>query len=385
MESQLDLWFMPEWGDVYARFSPDGLSELTEDETATSTRMIAEVTAGLRTREEARKVIGLDETMNPTDTLIGSISRIEYPVALQFAHSTPTADPAADAAALAEDDNPDDPPPAPRAQLSRIVRRGVTLTAEQRGTLWTHFETRANKEATTYERTARLLFVTEQDGISRLFAQATDGRALPTDPILRGILQQVAQEYAPGGAYHQAWLDRYRGLVSQTFTAAGGEFAKTLGIDFNLQSPVFQAAIRARASKLAETVTETTYTQIKAAIEAGHAAGMTTADIGTLINETVFAGQAPQRAATIARTESAGALNQGEYLTAQDAGVMRSKEWLSMLLPTTRETHADLDGTRIDIDQAFDNGLQYPGDPSGEPGEIINCLCTLLYYDEAAS
>jgi hypothetical protein len=37
-----------------------------------------------------------------------------------------------------------------------------------------------------------------------------------------------------------------------------------------------------------------------------------------------------------------------------------------------------LDGAIVDQDKKFDNGLMYPGDPSGRPEEVYNCRCTLV-------
>ena len=38
-------------------------------------------------------------------------------------------------------------------------------------------------------------------------------------------------------------------------------------------------------------------------------------------------------------------------------------------------------GVTVPIDQPFPNGLMYPGDPSGSPGEIINCRCDMIPGD----
>jgi uncharacterized protein with gpF-like domain len=40
-----------------------------------------------------------------------------------------------------------------------------------------------------------------------------------------------------------------------------------------------------------------------------------------------------------------------------------------------RDSHANLDGDVVDWDKTFDNQLSFPRDPSGEPGETINCRC----------
>ena len=44
----------------------------------------------------------------------------------------------------------------------------------------------------------------------------------------------------------------------------------------------------------------------------------------------------------------------------------------------TRDTHAELNGTIIGLQERFSNGLLYPGDPSGPAKEIINYRCVLI-------
>ncbi len=83
-----------------------------------------------------------------------------------------------------------------------------------------------------------------------------------------------------------------------------------------------------------------------------------------------------------ARTSCTSAENMGRMdmiEEAEDKGVHVKKGWMATKDDRTRETHADLDGVFVDPDEEFDNGLQYPGDPNGEPEEVYNCRCTLVY------
>lgn len=83
-----------------------------------------------------------------------------------------------------------------------------------------------------------------------------------------------------------------------------------------------------------------------------------------------------------ARTSCTSAENKGRMdmiENAEDKGVHVQKGWLATKDNRTRESHADLDGVFVDPDDPFDNGLQYPGDPDGDPEEVYNCRCTLVY------
>ena len=63
---------------------------------------------------------------------------------------------------------------------------------------------------------------------------------------------------------------------------------------------------------------------------------------------------------------------------AKEKGADVVKQWDSTLDSKTRESHVAMDGEIAELDDTFSNGLEYPGDPSGEPGEVINCRCALL-------
>ena len=82
-----------------------------------------------------------------------------------------------------------------------------------------------------------------------------------------------------------------------------------------------------------------------------------------------------------ARTIVTGAENKGRqdsYARAEADGIILQKEWLSTNDGRTRHSHAVLDGAIVDQDKKFENGLMYPGDPSGRPEEVYNCRCTLV-------
>lgn len=82
-----------------------------------------------------------------------------------------------------------------------------------------------------------------------------------------------------------------------------------------------------------------------------------------------------------ARTIVTGAENKGRqdsYARAEADGIILQKEWVSTNDGRTRHSHAMLDGAIVDQDKKFDNGLMFPGDPSGRPEEVYNCRCTLV-------
>lgn len=89
------------------------------------------------------------------------------------------------------------------------------------------------------------------------------------------------------------------------------------------------------------------------------------------------------RAMLIARTELGTAVNHGHQEGARAAaaeyGLVMDKGWSSSRDDRVRDSHAMLHGEIVGMDDAFSNGLQYPGDPDGPIEEIANCRCVVFH------
>lgn len=83
----------------------------------------------------------------------------------------------------------------------------------------------------------------------------------------------------------------------------------------------------------------------------------------------------------IARTEAHRIQTKAAYdaqWKAKDKGADIVKQWDATIDGKTRDSHRKIDGEIRELDEKFSNGLEYPGDPSGAAGEVINCRCALL-------
>ena len=81
-----------------------------------------------------------------------------------------------------------------------------------------------------------------------------------------------------------------------------------------------------------------------------------------------------------ARTMVTGAECRGRedsYRELGSRGVVLKKVWIATPDNRTRESHLELDGEEVDVNEAFSNGCMYPGDPSGDPSEVYNCRCSI--------
>jgi HK97 family phage portal protein len=244
---------------------------------------------------------------------------------------------------------------------------------------WERVQKTLDAEEMAYKSEAQTLFDFESVDVERIFT--ANQRA---DAKLNKVKGEIRSKYAKGGEYRTRWEKRYQRLIGPTYIK-GAEDVGALGVSFTLQSKEVQRAIKTRANKLAGEVSKTSYRQISAAIMAGERAGLSFREIADLVQQTAFGrSNTDARAMAIARTESSGAMSQGSWDQAKDAGIFVAKEWLSFDDGNTRPTHLQArDEGIIPINNKFkSNNLEYPLDPSGDADEVINCRCTLVYYTQ---
>lgn len=81
------------------------------------------------------------------------------------------------------------------------------------------------------------------------------------------------------------------------------------------------------------------------------------------------------------------AINGAENAGRMDAMLARggSKRWVTVQDERVRDSHAELHGMVVPVDEEFPNGLMFPGDPSGPPEEVYNCRCSLEWVEDAES
>ena len=91
------------------------------------------------------------------------------------------------------------------------------------------------------------------------------------------------------------------------------------------------------------------------------------------------------RGTTVARTEAIGAWNGASVAAAREVnsvlGENLIKQWVDTHDARTRPTHRAAGGQRTTLGGKFIVGaalLDYPGDPTGPPGEVISCRCTTV-------
>ncbi len=181
-------------------------------------------------------------------------------------------------------------------------------------------------------------------------------------------------------------------MVSMPFVRAsmmiGGERAlrKIVDIPFNPMHPGILGALEQR-SGIIVNATHTTREAVRKAVAEGIAAGEGAVPIRKRISE-VFDKASRYQAATIARTETIWAFNEGAVQGYIQSGIVSRKEWLTAADDRLCAWCAEMNGRTVEVTRAFiekGEGLEVGGlrmetdyTDIGHPPLHSNCRCTII-------
>lgn len=152
--------------------------------------------------------------------------------------------------------------------------------------------------------------------------------------------------------------------------------------------PFVRDYLNAAGNRMSNTPDEV-YGLIVIEVERGMTQGLALERVRDAVQEILTASGTPywrNRAMTVARTETMGAVNAGIFRSAELEAEQRGdpapfKVWLSTEDNRTRPTHVTADQQRTLLSSPFVVGgaqLMFPGDPRGPAAEVINCRCSML-------
>lgn len=167
--------------------------------------------------------------------------------------------------------------------------------------------------------------------------------------------------------------------ISKTNIAIGAAaVAKLLGIDpSDILATPFVVDYVGKRSFVMLDVNKTTRVKLRDTLQEGVAQGEDLGQIRERIS-TVYDEAQGFRAETIARTEVGSAQQFGRSQEMRQQKVEK-QVWVA-IFQNTRDAHAEADGQIVGVGERFNVGgefLEYPGDFSGSPGNVINCQCSI--------
>ena len=175
-----------------------------------------------------------------------------------------------------------------------------------------------------------------------------------------------------------------RQVAAAALDTAGTEFMKEVGKDDPWKYPPQQALefLAGRENKM-KGVADSIFERIKEQISEGITSGDSTEGMARRIRGE-FNDISAGRARVVASTETSACYGSARDKAMLDAGV-RWKQWLTSGLDNVRAEHEAANGQTVPVDEPFRVGgesLEYPGDPDGEPGNVINCHCVAIAANE---
>lgn len=240
---------------------------------------------------------------------------------------------------------------------------------------------------TLYRRSALRLFARESvaietaiENIVRDVVAQSSGIITLDDAHVRAVLRVIERGYQPGGTFHTRWADTYTDLIGQTMRLGADDVVAVAGVDFNLTNPRVARAVERRAEHLADHVGEASAARVTDAVRTSVEEGTSVNLLARRIRDDAFDGEiTTARARRIARTETVGARNAGEYESAVESGALETKTWITSGDERVRDSHAAQHEMTIALDATFPNGLRYPGEDGAPAEEVVNCRCLLVY------
>ena len=387
IQDGLDRVLTPEFGDLYARFSPDAISAIVETPTELAERVAVLVAARVMTLDEARRSVGLQEAMLPNhlteapmlQTVQDAIAAAKEPVETPDApapNETSDADASAGRAVAHR--------AAPVALRYRSGDGATAFTEADLDAAWEAFDAHARGLEVEVAALAMEAFADMQEYVLAALEMAQMGLEVEGRndlPWWSRFLSGVSSLFAQNGPIQRLWQRRLGPAIRSITERAAESLLPGAREDARVR-----AAIQRRIDAVAANVTASTLRRLQETLAAAQAARLSAADTAALIRQ-VLADSANMTdyAMRIARTEVVGAINDGEYFAAirgVGEGTVRVKAWLSQRDERVRHSHGICDGQGwIDAEAAFSNGLQYPHDPNGPADEVVNCRCVLRYAD----
>jgi hypothetical protein len=177
--------------------------------------------------------------------------------------------------------------------------------------------------------------------------------------------------------------DKFRKLYESELHATYDFTVKEIGgiAVFELDSPEIVAALDRREDLVVGSVPETLQNNLRVSLRKGLQEGETVQQLRTRVARTYDIAASSGKTLQVARTESAGFMNDARQAMFEAQG-FEKVEWLTAGDEYVREHHVTFGSIGpVDMGHNYmedvddDGTLEYPNDPRGPAGEVVNCRC----------
>lgn len=357
---------------VVALFDLADVEALQKDEKLRAEADKVLVDGGIMTINEVRKGRRLEDvTWGDTWHAPIGLAPVDEPKPEPVVTPPPTDNP---------DDNPQDQPEDPVQDAAPIiVDKGLT----RREATWQLFKGATLSRERKWRSTLAGLFNQQERQVKRNLQDQWQQRAVQAK-LDGGKTTKAAVDVIifDGSEARKLFRKTGKQLLTYTLEQSAKDEAERYGFaSFDITNPRVAKWLDEKAFKFADEVNSTTEELLHKELTDAIAAGDSVDTVAKRIEE-VFDAARGYRSETIARTEVVSASNKGAFEMYAQAGVQQS-EWITARDGEVRgDRKGDkfdhhIDGEVVNLGSKFSTGLEYPGDPSGDPGNVINCRCTI--------
>ena len=256
-------------------------------------------------------------------------------------------------------------PTVPQAEVIEGLPVKKKFTEEQKTVYWKRIDARRQAYWPLIQKKALTLYKVEGEAVAR----AIDSKALK---FSIDELERLASNAI--GAQKQKWLDMIAAVGKAILWDFGAQVASDIGFTFNPTTPAVKQWLKDHATANVTSILDTNLADVKRIIIQGTEDNIGNSAIARQLRQFYDEGAA-SKAMRVARTETAQAAGYGQHESARQSGVMNTHTWLSSRDDRVRDSHLDVDGEEQPLNEPYSNGLAYPGDPSGDAEDVINCRC----------
>ena len=242
-------------------------------------------------------------------------------------------------------------------------------------------------------KSARLEKVTEemQRGLKRYFQEQQNrvSAALRQERSLgRGKHKGKDNIPPPEGIFNlleeiRRFIETFKPVLMEAFGLVGAAEVGDLGIEvsFDVERPEAQAAVTHVLDTMARRTNESTWRDLVDIFQEAESAGEGLPAVMERLSAYYGDRKSDYQTERIARTTLTATGNAAAQEAYSQSEVVKGKGWISALLPSTRDAHAEAHGQVVGLREmflVFGEYLLHPGDPNGSAKNIVNCLCTMI-------
>lgn len=276
------------------------------------------------------------------------------------------------------------PPPPDDTQYqepTKSIKKGVLeYGSTEHVEKWTSQQKRLDSGVSELKRLAKKEFQRQQNEINaRLRASKSFGRGIYKNDVI-----PTPEELFDLKAEIALWEKQFKEpLVKIVKTIGQAELdALAVGLVFDISRPAVVRAYTAILHKVAEKTNQDTWNDLIELFQEAERNGEGIPAIQERLSAYFGDRKSDYQTERIGRTTATGASNAGSVEAYDQSEVVDGKTWISAMQPgRSRESHMEAHGQTVGIHESFTvdgETLEYPGDPNGSAGNIINCLCTVI-------